>query len=32
MWLVLAFISATLLGFYDSFKKAALSENAVITV
>ncbi len=32
MWLVLAFLSATLLGFYDAFKKKALSGNAVITV
>lgn len=32
MWLILAFCSATLLGFYDSFKKQALKENAVIPV
>lgn len=32
MWLLLAFLSATLLGFYDSFKKKALSSNAVILV
>mgnify|MGYP004677509695 FL=1 len=32
MWLVLAFLSATLLGFYDAFKKNALSGNAVIPV
>lgn len=32
MWLILAFISAALLGFYDSFKKEALRGNAVITV
>ncbi len=32
MWLILAFLSATLLGFYDAFKKKALSGNAVITV
>jgi transporter family protein len=32
MWLVLAFLSATLLGFYDAFKKEALSGNAVIPV
>lgn len=32
MWLVLAFLSAALLGFYDSFKKKALSGNAVIPV
>ena len=32
MWLVLAFLSATLLGCYDSFKKKALQNNAVIPV
>lgn len=32
MWLILAFCSAFLLGFYDSFKKQALFENAVIPV
>lgn len=32
MWLTLAFLSATLLGFYDSFKKKALQGNAVIPV
>ncbi|SDL52050.1 DMT family transporter [Segatella bryantii] len=32
MWLLLAFLSATLLGFYDAFKKKALQGNAVITV
>ena len=32
MWLVLAFLSATLLGFYDAFKKEALSGNAVLPV
>lgn len=32
MWLLLAFLSATLLGFYDSFKKKALPSNAVIPV
>ena len=32
MWLVLAFLSAALLGFYDAFKKKALSGNAVIPV
>lgn len=31
-WLLLAFLSATLLGFYDAFKKEALRENAVIPV
>ena len=32
MWLILAFLSACLLGFYDVFKKEALKENAVIPV
>lgn len=32
MWLVLAFMSAALLGCYDSFKKKALNGNAVIPV
>ena len=32
MWLVLAFLSAVLLGCYDSFKKEALDSNAVIPV
>lgn len=32
MWLLLAFLSATLLGFYDTFKKKALRNNAVIPV
>ena len=32
MWLVLAFISATLLGFYDVSKKTALKNNAVLPV
>ena len=32
MWLILAFMSAALLGCYDSFKKQALKENAVIPV
>ena len=32
MWLILAFISAALLGCYDSFKKKALDANAVIPV
>lgn len=32
MWLVLAFMSAALLGCYDSFKKKALGGNAVIPV
>ncbi|MBO4964226.1 MAG: EamA family transporter, partial [Prevotella sp.] len=32
MWLLLAFLSAALLGFYDTFKKKALAGNAVIPV
>ncbi len=32
MWLLLAFVSATLLGFYDASKKAALRDNAVLPV
>lgn len=32
MWLLLAFLSAALLGFYDVFKKTSLKENAVIPV
>jgi drug/metabolite transporter (DMT)-like permease len=32
MWLILAFLSAALLGCYDSFKKHALKSNAVIPV
>ena len=32
MWWILSFLSATLLGFYDSFKKKALLDNAVIPV
>lgn len=32
MWLLLAFISAFLLGFYDVFKKKSLKENAVLPV
>jgi len=32
MWLALSFLSATLLGFYDSFKKASLKDNAVMPV
>ena len=32
MWLLLAFLSATLLGFYDVSKKAALKDNAVLPV
>ena len=32
MWLLLAFLSAALLGFYDTFKKKSLRNNAVILV
>ncbi len=32
MWILLAFLSATMLGFYDVFKKRSLRENAVIPV
>lgn len=32
MWIILAFVSAALLGFYDVFKKFSLRENAVIPV
>lgn len=32
MWLIFAFLSAALLGFYDSFKKKSLTGNAVIPV
>ena len=32
MWLILAFMSAVLLGCYDSFKKEALDSNAVVPV
>ena len=32
MWLLLAFLSAALLGFYDAFKKQALRDNAVLPV
>jgi len=32
MWLILAFMSAALLGCYDSLKKQALNNNAVIPV
>ncbi|BEG98019.1 DMT family transporter [Bacteroides sedimenti] len=32
MWLLLAFTSAFLLGFYDVFKKKSLKENAVLPV
>ena len=32
MWLALAFVSATFLGFYDTSKKASLKGNAVLPV
>ncbi len=32
MWLLLSFVSATMLGFYDTSKKAALKDNAVLPV
>ncbi len=32
MWILLAFLSATMLGFYDVFKKRSLRENAVVPV
>lgn len=32
MWLLLAFLSAALLGFYDAFKKKSLRNNAVLPV
>ena len=32
MWLLLAFLSMTLLGFYDVFKKMSLNGNDVVTV
>jgi len=32
MWLVLAFVSAALLGLYDASKKASLKDNAVLPV
>ena len=32
MWLLLAFCSAALLGFYDVFKKKSLSNNAVLPI
>ena len=32
MWLALAFVSAALLGLYDTAKKASLKDNAVIPV
>ena len=32
MWLILAFFSAAMLGFYDTSKKASLKDNAVLVV
>ena len=32
MWLILAFVSATFLGFYDTSKKASLRDNSVLPV
>ena len=32
MWILLAMMSALLLGIYDVFKKKSLSDNAVIPV
>lgn len=32
MWVFLAFLSASLLGFYDVFKKKSLAGNAVLPV
>lgn len=32
MWITLAFLSAALLGFYDTFKKHSLRDNAVIPI
>lgn len=32
MWLLFAFLSAALLGFYDAFKKQSLKDNAVLPV
>ena len=32
LWVILAFISAALLGFYDVFKKESLKSNAVVPV
>ena len=32
MWLILAFVSATFLGLYDTSKKASLRDNAVLPV
>lgn len=32
MWWILSFLSAALLGCYDSFKKISLKDNAVIPV
>lgn len=32
MWITLAFLSAALLGFYDTFKKHSLRDNSVIPI
>ena len=32
MWVLLAFVSAALLGCYDFFKKVSLKDNSVIAV
>ena len=32
MWLILAFVSAVMLGFYDASKKASLKGNAVLPI
>ena len=32
MWWLLSFVSAALLGCYDSFKKISLKDNAVIPI
>lgn len=32
VWITLAFLSAALLGFYDTFKKHSLKDNAVIPI
>ena len=32
MWIIFAFLSAVLLGFYDVFKKQSLRDNAVVPV
>ena len=32
MWIIYAFLSAFMLGFYDVFKKKSLTGNAVIPI